>query len=98
MPFDEVTCQAVLSHMNDDHAEDSLRIVRAYGHPGATHAEMTGLDEQGGTWHVVEGTAEATLRVAWPQAPVVERAGLRAAVVALHDEARRRLDNPAEHR
>ncbi len=36
MPFDDATCEAVLAHMNDDHRDDSLRIVRAHGHPGAT--------------------------------------------------------------
>ena len=98
MAFDDETCAAVLTHMNDDHRDDSLRIVRAHGHPGATEAEMTGLDEHGGVWHVTDATAEATLRVAWPGAPVTERAGLRAAVVALHEESERRLAGPADHR
>lgn len=98
MPFDDATCDAVLAHMNDDHRDDSLRIVQAHGHPGATEAEMTGLDEHGGTWHVTEGTAEATLRVGWPGAPVTERAGLRTAVVALHDESVRLLTAPQDHR
>ncbi|WP_425543647.1 DUF2470 domain-containing protein, partial [Nocardioides aquaticus] len=34
MPFDDATCDAVLAHMNDDHRDDSLRIVQAHGHPG----------------------------------------------------------------
>lgn len=98
MPFDDATCDAVLAHMNDDHRDDSLRIVQAHGHPGATAAEMTGLDEHGGTWHVTEGAAEATLRVGWPDGPVTERAGLRGAVVALHDESLRLLAAPQDHR
>ena len=96
--FDEATCAAVLAHMNDDHADDSLRIVRTHGHPWATSAEMTGVDEHGGTWHVTEGTAEATLRLSWPGGPAVERTDLRRAVVALHDEALRLLESPADHR
>ncbi len=96
--FDEATCAAVLAHMNDDHAGDSLRIVRTHGHPGASAAELTGIDEHGGTWHVTEGTAEATLRLSWPGGPAVERADLRRAVVALHEEALRLLDSPQDHR
>lgn len=98
MPFDDATCDAVLAHMNDDHRDDSLRIAQAHGHPGATGAEMSGLDEHGGTWHVTEGSAEATLRVGWPDAPVTERSGLRTAVVALHEESVRRLAAPQDHR
>ncbi len=98
MPFDDATGDAVLAHMNGDHRDDSLRIVQAHGHPGATGAEMTGVDEHGGTWHVTEGTAEATLRLGWPDGPVTERSGLRHAAVALHDEAVRRLEAPQDHR
>ncbi|MCM3516519.1 DUF2470 domain-containing protein [Nocardioides sp. P86] len=87
----EDVVDAVLAHMNDDHAEDSLRIVRAHGYPAATSAEMTSVDAHGGTWHVVDATGEASLRVAWPGGPVTERAQLRREVVALHEAARAAL-------
>jgi len=91
MTFDDATVEAVLGHMNDDHADDSLTIVRAHGYPAATAAEMTGVDEHGGTWHVTDGTAEASVRVSWPGGPLRERAEIRTAVVALHDAARASL-------
>ena len=87
MPFDDATVDAVLRHMNEDHADDSLTIVRAHGYPVATSAEMTGFDEHGATWHVVDGAAEAGVRISWPDGPLRERADVRAAVVALHAAA-----------
>uniref|UniRef100_UPI002594DDC9 DUF2470 domain-containing protein n=1 Tax=uncultured Gordonia sp. TaxID=198437 RepID=UPI002594DDC9 len=38
---------AVLAHMNDDHADDSLLICRALGgRPDAVAARMTGFDHE----------------------------------------------------
>lgn len=88
MTFDDATVEAVLTHMNDDHPDDSLTIVRAHGYPAATSAEMTGVDEDGGTWHVVDATGEASIRIGWPGGPVTERSQVRTAVVALHTAAR----------
>ena len=79
----------MLTHMNDDHADDSLTIVRAHGYPAAVAAEMTGVDEHGGTWHVVDAVGEASLRIAWLGGEVTERSQLRAEVVRLHEAARR---------
>ncbi len=40
--------QGICRHMNDDHPEMALRIVRALGgHPGAERAETVGVDELG---------------------------------------------------
>lgn len=91
MIVDDEVRAAVLAHMNEDHRDDSLVIARGHGHPAATAAEMTGVDEHGGTWHVTEGTAEATLRLGWPDGPARERADLRRAVVALHQQALDRI-------
>lgn len=74
---------AVLDHMDADHRQASLAIVRAHGYPAATSAEMTGVDEHGGTWHVTVGTTEASLRVTWPDGPVQGPDGVRRAVVRL---------------
>lgn len=87
MSFEPSVVEAVLAHMNDDHRDDSLRIARAFGRPDAAEAEMVGLDEAGGVWSV-DGVE---LRVAWPAAPISERAEIRREVVALHEEAERRL-------
>ena len=81
MSPDDVT--RVLEHMNADHLESSLAIARAHGYPAADAAEMTGVDEHGGTWQVTEGTAEAQLRVAWPGGPVEDTAGVRREVMGL---------------
>ncbi|RNL60723.1 DUF2470 domain-containing protein [Nocardioides marmoriginsengisoli] len=78
---------AVLAHMNDDHRDDSLRIVQAFARPDATAARMTGLDGEAGTWQVTLSGAEEEVRVPWPAAPITERAAIRREVVALHDEA-----------
>lgn len=87
--LDAAVVAAVLRHMNDDHADDSLRIVRAHGSPDATAATMTGYDADAGHWQVEPGAA--AVQVPWPGGPVVERADVRREVVALHDEACRRL-------
>lgn len=73
--------------MNDDHADDSLVIVRAHGAPAATAAQMIDLDTTGGTWRVTEPEGPRELTITW-LGPVVERADLRREVVALYDAAR----------
>lgn len=94
---------AVLRHMNSDHTDDNLVIVRANGVPDAAQATMTALDAQGGTWRVVtaDGTsgdaADGTsgdhatdVRIPWT-IPVAERADIRKAVVLLYRSACRTL-------
>ena len=76
-----------IAHMNDDHAEDSLLIVRELAEPSATAARMTGIDGHGGTWVATVAGEERVVRIAWP-ARVADRTGIRDAVVALHRQAR----------
>jgi len=83
MTLSEADVEAVLEHMNADHRDASLAIVRAHGYPAADDAEMTGVDEHGATWHVSEGPTEAAVRVTWPDGPVSGAEGVRRAVVAL---------------
>jgi hypothetical protein len=85
--FSQQVVDAVLAHMNDDHTDDSLLIVRAFALPGAVDATMSGLDEDGGLWSAttVDGTEE--VRVAWPAGRITERAEIRREVVALYDAA-----------
>jgi hypothetical protein len=84
---------AVLHHMNDDHADDSLVIVRAFAEPEATGATMTGLDSSGGTWDVAVGAAPRSVTIPWTE-PALERADLRREVVRLHDAAVAKLGLP----
>lgn len=85
--FDEAVVTAVLHHMNDDHDEDNLTIARAFGHPGATAATMSGLDEAAGEWSVQDPSGTHTLRVPWPGGPISERPEIRREVVAVHAAA-----------
>ena len=91
--FSDDVVSAVLHHMNDDHADDSLVIVRAFAHPDASEATMTGLDGDGGDWIATVHGEEVPVRVAWPS-PVSERPGIRRAVVELYGEACDRLGMP----
>ncbi len=82
---------AVLRHMNSDHTDDNLVIVRANGVPDAAQATMTALDAQGGTWRVATADDHATdVRIPWT-IPVAERADIRKAVVLLYRSACRTL-------
>ena len=81
---------AVLDHMNNDHPEDNLLIVRAFATRDATAAVMTDLDHLGGTWTYEAGDAEAQLTVPW-SGGISERAEIRREVVVLYDTACERL-------
>ena len=91
--FDEAALAGVLGHMNDDHTDDNLLIARAFGPDGdAATAVMTGFDGDGGTWQVASADGRpAELRVPWPGGPITERREVRREIVALYDEACRRL-------
>jgi len=92
--FDAEVVAAVLHHMNDDHTDDSLVIVRGFAEPQATAATMTGLDVEAGEWSAdVDGRAVA-VRIPW-LGPVAERADIRREVVALYDAGLERLGLPA---
>lgn len=82
---------AVLAHMNGDHPEDNLLIVRAYVDASVTAATMTAFDGDGGTWSVTTASGESTATVAWPTGPISERAEVRREIVALYDGACERL-------
>ncbi|MEQ6902202.1 DUF2470 domain-containing protein [Nocardioides sp. YIM 152588] len=84
--FDAAVVAAVTGHMNGDHPEDNLLIVRAHGAPEASGAAMIGVDGEAGTWEVVgpEGPM-GEVRVPWPAGAITERAEIRREVVALYD-------------
>ncbi|MET0932756.1 MAG: DUF2470 domain-containing protein [Mycetocola sp.] len=89
--FSPEIVDAVLRHMNTDHAADNLVIVRAFADPAAESAVMTDLDGDGGVWAVTSADAERTeVRIDWVT-PVTERAGIRREVVVLYDAAREKL-------
>jgi hypothetical protein len=86
--FDPEVVDAVLAHMNGDHLDDNLLIVRANGAAEATAASMSDVDGEAGTWTVVgpEGPM-GELRIRWPSGSISEREEIRREVVALYDAA-----------
>jgi hypothetical protein len=89
---------AVLAHMNGDHADDSLLIVRAFAHSDANAARMTGFDELGGDWSAAVAGEEVMVRMPWPAGRITERHEVRREIVALYDTACARLGiSPRPH-
>jgi len=77
---------AVLAHMNTDHAEDNVVIVRAFAQPDAESALMTDLDTVGGSWVAVVDGRELVVHIDWT-IPVIERADIRRAVTVMYRDA-----------
>jgi putative heme iron utilization protein len=77
---------AVVKHMNDDHAEDSVLICRALGgQPDASAAVMRSMDADGIEFAVEVGDDAVTVRVPWG-VPITERGQVRLEVVRMcHD-------------
>jgi hypothetical protein len=91
--FDETVRTGVLGHMNGDHGDDNLLIARAFGpaQPIAA-AELTGFDGDGGTWlATLADGRHVEVRAPWPGGSITERPEVRREIVALYDEACRRL-------
>ncbi len=93
--FDASVIAAVTGHMNGDHPEDNLLIVRAFGHPGATGSTMIGLDNTAGLWSVEDSSGKHEVRVEWPSGAISERPEIRREVVALYKAACEKLGVPA---
>ncbi|RFA10969.1 hypothetical protein B7R54_18445 [Subtercola boreus] len=87
---------AILAHMNDDHPEDNLVIVRAFGAPDAERAAMIDLDTVGGTWAAWLVPEDETVQVVipWPSGTIGTRGEIRREIVALHDAASSALGLP----
>jgi putative heme iron utilization protein len=86
-PFAPQIEAAVVAHMNGDHVEDNLLIVRSLGGlPDATEARMTGISPAGAAFEgVVAGTAQA-VTVPW-SSPIADRGAIRVEVVRMYHEA-----------
>ena len=90
--FDAAALAGVLGHMNADHTSDNLLIVRAFGAADAVSARMTGFDGDEGRWDAELSNGETVeVRVPWPSGSISERPEVRREIVALYDEACRRL-------
>ncbi|MCU1475492.1 MAG: hypothetical protein JWQ64_185 [Subtercola sp.] len=90
---------AILAHMNNDHPEDNLVIVRAFGAPDAERAEMIDLDTLGATWSawLVPEDERTQVVIPWPAGAIETRAEIRQQIVALYDSASAALGLPPRH-
>ncbi len=82
---------AICEHMNNDHTEDSLLIVRALGGcPDATAARMTGVTVDSALFEATLDDADTAstheVQVPWSE-PITQRAQVRAEVVRMYTEA-----------
>lgn len=81
---------AVLHHMNDDHTDDSILIVRAFAELGPESepeaVRMVDLDHAGGVWRYTLAGQEAELRVPWSH-ELSERPQIRREIVRLYSAA-----------
>lgn len=78
---------AILRHMNGDHAEDSILMVRALGgQPLATAASVTGVDKAGIDFVATVDGSERTVRIPWGRT-LAARAEVRGEVVRLYQES-----------
>ncbi|WP_137844491.1 DUF2470 domain-containing protein [Microbacterium sp. 2FI] len=95
--FDDAALAGVLGHMNGDHAGDNLLIARAFAPDADTSAaisaaSMTDFDGEGGTWRAdLAGGDVIEVTAPWPGGAITERPEVRREIVALYDEACRRL-------
>ncbi|WP_176611486.1 biliverdin-producing heme oxygenase [Actinomadura sp. WMMB 499] len=88
-PFTPDVVAAIARHMNDDHAADSVLIVRTLGgEPDAETAVMTGLDADGADFAVRTGGRDVAVRIPWSRR-LTERAEVRTEVVRMYQDARR---------
>lgn len=90
--FPDHVVDAVVGHMNDDHADDTAVIVRAFGGlPRVDAAEVTGVDTTG--LEVMARIDRQTRAVRVPFAgPVTDRLGLREEITRLYHAARAELE------
>ncbi len=78
---------AILRHMNGDHAEDSVLMVRALGgQPNATNASVTGVDKAGIDFAAEVNGTETKVRIPWART-LTARAEVRGEVVRLYNES-----------
>jgi putative heme iron utilization protein len=79
---------AVRAHMNGDHAADNVVICRGVGgHPSTSEATMTGMDLDGIDFAVVADGTAGSVRIPFADAPLRERAQVRAEVTRMFRES-----------
>lgn len=84
--FSPEVVDAVLAHMNGDHTDDNILIVRAFTGRDAESAQMIDLDHRGGTWRYTVAGDDAELHLPWSR-ELGERPEIRREIVSLYDAA-----------
>ena len=85
--YSEAVISAVCNHMNSDHVEDNLLIVRSLGgRPDATDARMSTLRPSGAVFTATVDGDAVEVEVPWQGVPA-ERADFRHEVVRMYHEA-----------
>jgi putative heme iron utilization protein len=85
--FEPAVVAQIAKHMNDDHAEDNVLIVRGLGGLGAaTAARMSGLDEDGMDFAAAVDGVEVPVRIPFSER-LTERRQVRAEAVRMYREA-----------
>jgi putative heme iron utilization protein len=93
-PFPPEAVEQITRHMNDDHADDNLLIVRALGGiPSATAARVTGLDADAMEFAAVLDGIEVPVSIPFSER-LTERSQVRAEAVRMSREATQALENP----
>ena len=87
MSFSPDVVDAVLAHMNDDHRDDNMLIVKAFAARDIDSAVMSDLDHRGGTWRYTSEGEELELHVPWSSGEITERPEIRREIVVLYDAA-----------
>lgn len=78
---------AVAGHMNADHRDDNLLIVRSLGSlPEATEATMAGISPDGAVFDAVVGTSTTQVTIPWA-VPITDRGTVRLEVVRMYHDA-----------
>lgn len=86
-PFTPDAVAAIVRHMNDDHADDTLVICRHQGgEPAASAATVTDLGPAGLDLVALVDGEERPVHVDWTETPS-DRPGIRHEIVRLFEEA-----------
>lgn len=78
-PFSAPVC----GHMNADHGDATVAMVKHYAHVEVDSAEMLAVDKHGIDVAATKGNDRFTLRLGFPEGPVLDRKGIKDAIVAM---------------
>lgn len=86
-PFPPEVVAQIAHHMNGDHADDNVLIVRGLGGAGdATAAQMSGMDADGMDFTAAINGVEVPIRIPFSER-LTERRQVRAEAVRMYHEA-----------